>query len=116
MLRDAKSELQDQELKQYAATILPKVQQHLQHGQRLANADEAITAGARIGGDRSGQDAAGQEQPGPGATDRLRPGTGDNAAPNNTDNTGGGRPQRGASPTPGADAPGAGQSSPDSGR
>jgi putative membrane protein len=48
-LRDAKSELQDAELKQYAATILPKVQQHLQEAQRIARADEATTAGARIG-------------------------------------------------------------------
>src|SRR3954470_17871381 len=47
-LRDDKNELQDPELRQSAATILPKVQMHLQHGQRLANADEAITAGARI--------------------------------------------------------------------
>jgi putative membrane protein len=52
-LRDAKSELQDQELRQYAATILPKVQQHLQHAQQLARADEAVTAGARISGERS---------------------------------------------------------------
>jgi putative membrane protein len=109
-LRDAKNELQDPELKQYAATILPKVQQHLQHSQRLANADEAITAGARIGGDRSGQDAAGQDRPGAGATDRLRPGTGDSATPGNTD---GSRPQSGASPAPGA---GAGSGSPDSSR
>jgi putative membrane protein len=52
-LRDAKSDLQDPELRQYAATIQPKVQQHLQQAQRLANADEAITAGARIRGESS---------------------------------------------------------------
>lgn len=79
-LRDAKTDLQDAELRQYAATILPKVQQHLQHGQRLANADEAITAGARIRGDSDSQnrnDAGGTTPtPGPGATDRLRPGSG----------------------------------------
>src|SRR4051812_40685651 len=54
-LRDDKTELQDPELRQYAATILPKVQQHLQHGQQLARADEAITAGARVRG--SGDDS-----------------------------------------------------------
>jgi len=52
-LRDGKTEFQDPNLRQYAATIFPKVQQHLQHAQRLANADEAITAGARISGERS---------------------------------------------------------------
>jgi putative membrane protein len=93
-LRDAKTELQDAELRQYAATIFPKVQQHLQHAQRLANADEAITAGARISGERgSAEDPArtgaspGTVTPSrPGATDRPRPSPGlgnevDNAAP-----------------------------------
>lgn len=64
-LRDGKTELQDPELRQYAATILPKVQQHLKHAQQLANADEAITAGSRISGDRSSNDRA---RPGPGVS------------------------------------------------
>lgn len=96
-LRDDKTELQDPELRQYAATILPKVQQHLQHGQQLAKADEAITAGARISGERSSNDSAGQDRttpgaagrtttPGAGATDRLRPGPGVTNGNSETDN------------------------------
>jgi len=84
-LRDDKTELQDPELKQYAATILPKVQQHLQHAQKLANADEAITAGARIGADHDNakdsgggtnitSERVGQDRTNPGAgTDRNTP-------------------------------------------
>jgi len=110
-LRDDKTELQDPELRQYAATILPKVQQHLQHGQQLARADEATTAGARINGsgssdrahdsggstsitsDRVGQDrttpgASGRTTtPGAGATDRLRPGSGVTNGNIETDNS-----------------------------
>jgi len=97
-LRDDKTELQDAELRQYAATILPKVQQHLQHAQRLANADEAITAGARIGADRSTESGAAQDRsttpgasgrsatPGAGATNRLRPGAGVTNGKSETDN------------------------------
>jgi putative membrane protein len=112
-LRDAQSDLQDPELKQYATMIMPKIRQHLQHAQQVAKADEAITAGARIGGDRSGHATdghgdAGQSKSGAGATDRLRPDGASDAA----DNTGGGNPARGASPTRGADAPGQGPSSP----
>jgi len=80
-LRDDKTELQDAQLRQYAATILPKVQQHLQHGQRLANADEAITAGARIGGERS------STTPGAGTTDRLNSGSGVTNGNSGTDNS-----------------------------
>jgi len=90
-LRDDKAELQDPQLKQYAATILPKVQAHLRHGQQLANADEAITAGARIGGDRD--DAANQQRT-TGAADRT--------PTDKAESSGGGRPERGAAPAPGA--------------
>jgi len=102
-LRDDKAELQDAELRQYAATILPKVQQHLQHGQQLAKADEAITAGARISGERSSTDrsndsAVGQDRttpgasgrtttPGAGATDRARPGPGVTGGNSQTENS-----------------------------
>jgi len=92
-LRDGKTELQDPELRQYAATIFPKVQQHLQQAQRLANADEAITAGARIRGSSDSEksnDRSGATPPaGPGATDRLRPApgaSGGNGDPNNSAN------------------------------
>jgi len=94
-LRDDKTELQDQELRQYAATILPKVQQHLQHGQQLARADEAITAGARVrgSGDNSAHDSGattpGQRSttPGAGATYRLRPGPGVSGGNSDTENS-----------------------------
>jgi len=94
-LRDDKTELQDQELRQYAATILPKVQQHLQHAQRLANADEATTAGARISGERSSNDSGGstsitsdrvgQDRTTPG-TSTPRPGPGVTNGNSGTDN------------------------------
>jgi len=84
-LRDAKTEVQDPELRQYAATIFPKVQQHLQQAQRLANADEAITAGARISGERSNETAR-PTTPGPGATDRARPSPGVTNGNSGTDN------------------------------
>ena len=100
-LRDAQTELQDPQLRQYAATISPKIRQHLQHAQKLANADEAMTAGARIQG--GAHDAAGH-----GATDALRPA---NEASDVTGSTGGGRPARGAAPEKGVDAP-AGPSAP----
>ena len=79
-LRDGKTELQDPELRQYAATILPKVQQHLQQGQQLAKADEAITAGARIEGGRGDRSTQGQDRATPGAGSRTpsaNPGTAD---------------------------------------
>jgi len=87
-LRDDKTELQDPQLKQYAATLLPKVQAHLRHGQQLANADEAITAGARISGD---QDARQSDTT-----------TTDRAPTDKVPSSGGGRPERGAAPAPGA--------------
>ena len=94
-LRDDKTELQDPELRQYAATILPKVQQHLQHGQQLARADEATTAGERIRGSgsdsRSGTDTPGASgrttTPGAGATDRVRPAPGVTGGNSDTDNS-----------------------------
>ncbi len=57
MIRDATTEVQDPAPKQYATMAMPKVQQHLAHAQKIARADEAMTAGARIGGDASGHDA-----------------------------------------------------------
>jgi len=95
-LRDDKAEFQDPQLKQYAATILPKVQQHLRHAQQLANADEAVTAGARIG-----HEAGNNARTGPGVTGSDNE-TGTPAAPGNADNAGAGRPGHGAAPTGGA--------------
>ena len=42
--RDASQELKDNELKQFAAQTLPKLQQHLQTAQRLAGWNEAMPA------------------------------------------------------------------------
>jgi putative membrane protein len=44
--RDASQDLQDKDLKQFAAQTLPKLQQHLQTAQRLAGWNEAMPASA----------------------------------------------------------------------
>ena len=44
--RDAAQELQNPQLKQFAQQTLPKLQQHLQHAQQMAQFDTAQTAGA----------------------------------------------------------------------
>ena len=44
--RDASQDLRDNELKQFAAQTLPKLQQHLQTAQRLAGWNEAMPASA----------------------------------------------------------------------
>jgi putative membrane protein len=46
IFRDASQELQDNDLKQFAAQTLPKLQQHLQMAQRLAGWNEAMPASA----------------------------------------------------------------------
>ena len=90
MIRDATTEVQDPALKEYATMALPKVQQHLAHAQKIARADEAMTAGARIGGGASERESGGASR------DRSI----------DTENTAGGRSERGAAPARGADAPG----------
>jgi len=87
-LRDAQTELQDQDLKAYAAEIQPKIQMHLKHAQRLAQADEAITAGARMSG--SGASDAHQHGGASGA-DRG----------SQSEQSGSSRPQRGSAPAGG---------------
>ena len=56
--RDATREAQNPQIKQFATQTLPKIQQHLQHAQQLAQYEEAQTAGAT---ERAGSesDAAG---------------------------------------------------------
>jgi putative membrane protein len=109
--RDASQELQDNELKQFAAQTLPKLQQHLQQAQRLAGWNEAMpasatehgtgahsTPGATSGdrtstpGDRTGTPGSDRERsttpgtPGSSGTDRDRTST-----PGSTGGTGGNR-------------------------
>jgi len=94
-LRDAQSELQDPELKAYAAEIQPKIQMHLKHANRLAQADDAMTAGARMSGksdahgshESTGSDGSGSGKVAPGRSDS--PGDANRGAgPSGADNSG----------------------------
>jgi len=74
--RDASKQAQNPQLKQFAQQALPKLQQHLQHAQKMAQWDEASaqTAGAReragSSQDRSGGDRSSDRAPGAGSSDR----------------------------------------------
>jgi putative membrane protein len=78
IFRDASQELQDNDLKQFAAQTLPKLQQHLQMAERLAGWNEAMPASATehgtgthsgsTSGDRTGTGTSGDRTSTPGST------------------------------------------------
>ena len=77
--RDASQNLQNEQLKQFAQQTLPKLQQHLQHANQMADFDSAQTAGATERGsgarDRSGP-RSGTDTTDPAGTGSLRSGEG----------------------------------------
>jgi len=81
--RDAAKECQNEQLKQFAQQTLPKLQQHLQHAQELAQFDTAQQAGATERANRPGDSATDRsgsfDRSGatgrPGASDRSTPGS-----------------------------------------
>ena len=61
--RDASENLQDADLKAFAAEQLPALQSHLEHAQQLAGWDGATTAGAREGVDAGTTTTGGRRTP-----------------------------------------------------
>ena len=65
MFRDAAQECQNPQLKQYAQETLPTLRQHLEHAQKIAQFDEATTAGAtERASDRSSSERSGDRSSG----------------------------------------------------
>ena len=79
--RDAARECQNEQLKQFAQQTLPKLQQHLQHAQELAQFDTAQQAGATERANRPGEGTTDQPRT-PGTFDRS--GAGDRSTPGST--------------------------------
>jgi putative membrane protein len=99
--RDAAKECQNPQIKQFAQQTLPKLQQHLQHAQEIAQFDTATTAGAteRGSGRRpasergsdTGTDTSGTDTSGTDPTNRRGAGTNDTGSGSSTDSGSSGR-------------------------